>query len=210
MRMVDLFCGRGGWSKGFLAHGWECIGIDLFPQPLYPGRFIQSDIAQLVELPEADFYCCSSPCEQFSVHGMKHFHKNPKWPWLGLALFEHSWALLEATNKPFIMENVRSAQNFIGPSVNHCGPFYLWGPGVPAIMPKNLYQLRKGQFQGDAELCKKLKREGRIEELREYRSQFYFSKSSSGSPERKLLTAKFAQIPEVISGYLAQCWTVSA
>ena len=101
--MVDLFCGRGGWTKGFQAHGWHCIGIDLNPQPDYPGEFIQADIAQLFELPQADFYCCSSPCEQFSVHGMKHFHPNPKWPWLGISLFEHARQLLEATGKPYVM-----------------------------------------------------------------------------------------------------------
>jgi len=25
MRMLDLFCGRWGWSKAFAARGWECV-----------------------------------------------------------------------------------------------------------------------------------------------------------------------------------------
>jgi site-specific DNA-cytosine methylase len=29
MRMLDLFCGRWGWSKAFAARGWECVGVDL-------------------------------------------------------------------------------------------------------------------------------------------------------------------------------------
>lgn len=185
--MCDLFCGRGGWTKGFLANGWDCIGIDLNPQPLYPATFIQADIAQLCELPEADFYCCSSPCEQFSVHCMKHFHKNPKWPWIGTALFEHARSLILATGKPYVMENVRCAERFIGRSVNHCGPFYLWGNGVPAVMPKELFNSKKN--------------------MKHINSQ----RSIIGRDAYNLLprnisaSAKFAEIPESISHYVAQC-----
>jgi len=27
--VIDLFCGLGGWSKGFLAEGWDAIGFDI-------------------------------------------------------------------------------------------------------------------------------------------------------------------------------------
>lgn len=145
--VCDLFCGtRFGWTKGFVAHGWKCIGIDIVPVPDYPGEFIQADIAHLLELPEADFYCCSSPCEQFSVHGMKHFHPNPKWPWLGIALFNRAKELLEATGKPYVMENVRAARPFIGRNDYAFGSFFLWGNclnnGWP--WPPQLSRLQKG------------------------------------------------------------------
>jgi site-specific DNA-cytosine methylase len=26
---IDLFCGLGGWSEGFLAEGYECMGFDI-------------------------------------------------------------------------------------------------------------------------------------------------------------------------------------
>lgn len=29
MRMLDLFCGRFGWSRAFTSRGWEVVGIDL-------------------------------------------------------------------------------------------------------------------------------------------------------------------------------------
>jgi hypothetical protein len=81
-----------------------------------------------------DFICASSPCEQFSVHGMKHFHPNPKYPELGLKLFNHTRMLCDASGVPYVMENVRAAQKFVGNAVNHCGPFYLWGSGVPPLL----------------------------------------------------------------------------
>jgi site-specific DNA-cytosine methylase len=26
---IDLFCGLGGWSEGFLAEGYHCVGFDI-------------------------------------------------------------------------------------------------------------------------------------------------------------------------------------
>src|SRR6202000_521399 len=34
--------------------------------------------------------------------------------------------------------NVRAAQKFAGNARHHCGPFYLWGSGVPALMPQGI------------------------------------------------------------------------
>ena len=190
--MVDLFCGRGGWTKGFQAHGWHCIGIDLNPQPEYPGEFIQADIAQLIELPPADFYCCSSPCEQFSVHGMKHFHPNPKWPWLGIALFEHARQLIEATGKPYVMENVRAAQGFIGRSDYHCGPFHLWGDGVPWMWPQELKWLQKGMTR-------------KAHGFREYKGQPGWNKRQGLETRNdRRAAAKAAEIPFPLSSHIAR------
>ena len=89
--MLDLFCGRWGWSKAFADRGWECVGVDLVEPPEIPEgcRFIRMDIlhldaAQVTNIYNPDFICASSPCEEFSVHGMKHFHPNPKYPEMGL------------------------------------------------------------------------------------------------------------------------------
>jgi site-specific DNA-cytosine methylase len=134
--LIDLFAGRLGWSKGFLARGWKVRAYDLrLPDMEIPEgvEYILQDILTLTaeDLRDADFVTCSSPCEQFSVHCMKHFHPNPKPPVMGIKLFEHSRAICEASGKPYVMENVRCAQKFVGPSVNHCGPFHLWGNAVP-------------------------------------------------------------------------------
>lgn len=130
MRMLDLFCGRWGWSKAFAKRGWECIGVDLVEPPEVPVgcRFIRRDILRIslewVTGYSPDFICASSPCEQFSVHGMKHFHPNPPYPELGIRLFNNTRELCEASGMPYVMENVRAAQQFVGNAVHHCGPFY--------------------------------------------------------------------------------------
>ena len=56
-----------------------------------------------------DFICASSPCRAvFSVHGMKHFHPNPRsvYPEMGLELFNHTRMLCESSGVPYVMENV--------------------------------------------------------------------------------------------------------
>lgn len=192
MRMLDLFCGRGGWTNAFLARGWECVGIDIVHHPDYRGEFIQMDILSLksisyLRLADFDFICASSPCEQFSVHGMKHFHPNPPYPELGLQLFNHTRSLCEASGVPYVMENVRAAQPFVGRAVNHCGPFYLWGSGVPALMPQGI---KKGLDMGwDRVTGKRTLHLGR--------------RSSHGSKMRAVDKATTATIPPELANCVA-------
>ena len=140
--MLDLFSGRWGWSRAFLARGWACTGVDLVvPSEIPDGcEFLQMDAMTLTAdfVREFDFVCASSPCEEFSVHGMKHFHPNPKYPETGIRLFNHTRAICEEAGVPYVMENVRPAQKFVGTAVHHCGPFYLWGSAVPPLMPQGI------------------------------------------------------------------------
>src|SRR6266851_933533 len=99
MRLLDLFCGRWGWSRAFAARGWECMGIDLQEPPDIPKNCCWSGVnvlavsADFIRCGSFDFIVASSPCEEFSVHGMKHFHPNPKYPELGIKLFNHTRSL---------------------------------------------------------------------------------------------------------------------
>lgn len=146
-RMLDLFCGRFGWGRAFAARGWEVVGVDLVEPPEIPEgcHFVRQDILEWTwpDVRRAlggqfDFFCASSPCEQFSVHGMKHFNPNPPYPELGIKLFKHTRALCESSGVPYVMENVRAAQPFVGRATNHCGPFYLWGNAVPLLMHQGI------------------------------------------------------------------------
>jgi len=189
--MLDLFCGRGGWTNAFLERGWECVGMDIMPQPEYRGQFWLQDILRLRgRLVNFDFICASSPCEQFSVHGMKHFHPNPPYPDLGVKLFNHTREICEESGIPYIMENVRAAQNFVGQAVHHCGPFYLWGTGVPVLMAQGV---KKGIDWGSSKDINNFETQ---EQKRQYRDKpHFYNRAFSTSQKRKDDVARAATIP---------------
>lgn len=206
MKMLDLFCGRFGWGRAFAARGWEVVGVDLTEPPEIPEgcTFIRADVLQIWSRPDGSFYisertdggpilwdekfdfvCASSPCEKFSVHGMKHFHPNPPYPELGIKLFNHTRSICNASGLPYVMENVRAAQQFVGKAVNHCGPFYLWGNAVPPLMPQGIIKGMTREAMG----------------FREFKGSPIWNRkhrliaSGSQSRERKEMTALNATIP---------------
>ena len=198
MKLLDLFCGRFGWSKSFAARGWECVGIDLVEPPEIPANctFLKMDIltitAEWIREQRFDFICASSPCEQFSVHGMKHFHPNPPFPEMGLKLFNHTRTICEASGLPYVMENVRPAQNFVGDAVHHCGPFYLWGSAVPPLLTTGV---SKGIKVGTGKATLGMT----PEQKKSYRKQYPWTQAGSKSVARQSMTATAATIPPELS-----------
>lgn len=201
-RLLDLFSGRWGWSRAFAARGWECVGVDLVEPPEIPQgcTFLQmnvTSIAKLSDLGIFDFGCASSPCEEFSVHGMKHFHPNPPHPWRGIELFDYAKSLFEEADIHFVMENVRAAQQFVGRAVHHCGPFYLWGNAVPPLMPRGI---TKGTHDIKGVAVNQSKRYFRgAGERWQQASQVW-----SGSKARKEYTAELAEIPAILANCVAE------
>jgi hypothetical protein len=205
MRLLDLFCGRFGWSRAFAARGWECIGIDLIEPPEIPANchFIKGNVLDFWSTPgwihqnnkfacfwsaKFDFVVASSPCEDFSVYGMKHFHPNPPFPYCGIKMFNHAREICENYRLPYVMENVRSAQQFVGRAMCHCGPFYLWGNATPPILPKGITKgtTRQMGFDGTGKRI--------IEGPRKY---------ASGSKGRAEEVAKRATIPPELANCVA-------
>ena len=230
-RMLDLFCGRWGWSKAFAARGWECLGVDLKEPDEVPANciFVKGDVREInqcgaflfsgrdfsngerseggkIETHSSfgrrfDFVCASSPCEEFSVFGMRHFHPNPPYPELGIKLFNYTRALCESAGVPHVMENVRTAQQFVGKAVNHCGPFYLWGNAVPPIMPQGIV---KGLVLGGGGAILKMIANGATrDDIRKYRQKHDEHWNSSKSEARKKSTATFATIPPELANCVA-------
>ena len=79
-RLLDLFCGAGGCTKGYQRAGFHVTGIDIAPQPRYiDDHFIQADvIAYMEELlsvgpPRLQFDAihASPPCHDYS-RAMRH------------------------------------------------------------------------------------------------------------------------------------------
>ena len=206
MRMLDLFCGRWGWSRAFAARGWECVGIDLTEPPEIPASciFFCADVLEIADLRDIlgapfDFVCASSPCEKFSVWGMKHFHPDPPYPEQGIKLFNHTRALCEDYGRPYVMENVRPAQLFVGKAQAHAGPFYLWWNIKPVFGRPLPRGITKGINVGSSKLVKTMSKD----ERRSYRAQFPWNQAWSTSAQRGRDTAKAATIPPELSACVA-------
>lgn len=117
MKVLDLFCGRGGWTKPFLQeYKDECWGIDI--QDLsYPGRFFQKNIHEVDghEFPDMDLIIGSPPCTEFSV--AKEFGKYGKGQKRdlekGLNLVADFYRFVEEAQPKFwAMENVRNLEQW--------------------------------------------------------------------------------------------------
>jgi len=158
MTVLDLYCGRGGWTRAFLAAGHSVVGVDLVHDAAYPreARFVQADCRMFSVQPgSVDYVVASSPCEEFSRFQMPWTRRrNPPHPALGIALFEAAQRIAREAGAPLLQENVRSAQAFVGKALTHVGPFYLWGDGVPALLPTR-FRMRKKESYGSKERARR-------------------------------------------------------
>ena len=104
-RLLDLFCGAGGAAMGYRRAGFDVTGVDLHPQPNYPYAFVQGDaLAPPVDLADFDVVHASPPCQAYS--DLAHRNGNAhEWP----QLVEPVRAMLSATGRPYIIENVEGS-----------------------------------------------------------------------------------------------------
>lgn len=68
-RLLDLYCGAGGAAFGYMQAGFTVTGVDIHPQPRYPGEAcIQADaLAYLAQHgQEYDVIHASPPCQAYS------------------------------------------------------------------------------------------------------------------------------------------------
>ena len=111
-RLLDLFCCAGGASQGYFDAGFEVVGVDREPQPRYPFEFHQADALTLSAefLAGFDAIHASPPCQAYSDLAKRNGNGH-EWP----KLIEPVRTMLEATGKPYVIENVDGAplQNYI-------------------------------------------------------------------------------------------------
>ncbi|MEU2559417.1 SAM-dependent methyltransferase [Streptomyces longispororuber] len=118
-RLLDLFCCQGGAAKGYADAGFDVTGVDIAPQPRYPYRFVQSEaIAFVLEHgAEFDFIHASPPCQHDSDCQRIRGNAHPD-------LIAPTRAALEATGRPWVIENVRGAVPKLREPVMLCGPMF--------------------------------------------------------------------------------------
>ena len=109
-RLLDLFCGGGGAGMGYHRAGFDVTGVDINPQGNYPFEFIQADCLSLDPSFVASFDAihASPPCQAYTRKAADWGRKRTHWiehP----DLVESTRALLEASGKPYIIENVVGA-----------------------------------------------------------------------------------------------------
>lgn len=194
---IDLCCGKGGWTKGLLAAGFRVIGYDIERYDGFPSdaQLVLQDIRTIdgTRLRGARLIVASTPCQEFSVHGMKMFHPNPKPPTLGIELFGAALRIAQEACCPIVLENVQAARKFLGPSIAHVGSFYLWGD-VPALLP--MVPGRKGfKIPLNRDATGKRVYDG---------TEVYLT--SHGSKARKEFSASAAMIPFELAKHVGECF----
>ena len=172
----DGCCGLGGWSEGFLAEGYRCVGFDIEAHDYgtggYPGELILRDMRQVhgSELKDAACLVFSPPCQEYSYMAM---------PWSGskqiaralqgkdefpegysgsrtveqlnelfTTCFRIQREAIEAAGHyiPMVIENVRGAQKWVGRAKANYGSFYLWGD--VGMVGRRVVAIREGKLIG--------------------------------------------------------------
>lgn len=143
---VDLFCGYGGWARGFVDAGYRVVGFDNEPKCASRYRetgaeFVLADVRTLdgARFRGARVIVASPPCTEFSTLAFlrRAVGGRPPEPWgeKGIALVhEAARVISEAEPEFWCIENVRGAERYIGKPQGRNGAQSLWGffPGFIA------------------------------------------------------------------------------
>lgn len=98
--------------------GFDVVGVDINPQPRYPFEFYQAD-ALSYPLESAAFIWASPPCQGYTA--MRHA---PGAKGIAPQLIGNVRARLEATGKPWCIENVEEAAWAMRDPVTLCGSMF--------------------------------------------------------------------------------------
>ena len=103
-KLLDLFCGGGGASRGYAEAGFDVTGVDIIQQVNYPYQFIKAD-ALTFDLSGYDAIHASPPCQNYCWSTSRHRAKGKTYP----DLIEPVRKLLIESGKPYVIENVPTA-----------------------------------------------------------------------------------------------------
>ena len=148
MKVLELFCGTGSWSKPFLANGHKCVGVDItqIKYSPYPSDLIIQDISTLngEMFKNFDFIIGSPPCSEFSIakqDGKRDVEK-------GLILVNEFMRIVKESNiKYWAFENVQELEKYykVKPKwrfmVSKGGKRSLWANFNFGLMPH--YQFKR-------------------------------------------------------------------
>lgn len=116
--LLDLYCDSGGATRGYQEAGFYVVGVDIRPQPRYVGdEFHQGDAIEflLEHGEEFDAIHASCPCQRYSLAQRINRREHPD-------LIDPTRAALEATGRPWVIENVPGAP--LRDPVELCGAMF--------------------------------------------------------------------------------------
>lgn len=150
MKVLDLFCGLGGWSDGFASEGFEVLGVEIEPKiaRLYKHPIIVADVRTLngEVFKGFDVIVGSPPCRDFSTQTQANkgypAREGPK-PERGLEIIKQFLKFVEDAKPTFwAMENVYRLEKFFDLKpiwrfyISRRGKRSLWGNvPLPSLMP---------------------------------------------------------------------------
>lgn len=102
--LLDLYCCAGGAAVGYHRAGFEVIGVDIEPRPHYPFEMWVMDALSLdyERLLMFDAIHASPPCQAYTSITSGARKRGKEYP----DLYRQTKAMLEATGRPYIIENV--------------------------------------------------------------------------------------------------------
>jgi hypothetical protein len=137
--VLDLCAGTCSWSLPWLELGYKVVAFDIYRHPKVPAE-IELRLEDIRSVSGAEFagrtrvVLASPPCDEYARFTMPRTRaKNPPQP--SLELWQACERIAREADAPLLLENVQTAQKWHGRAIWHYGPFYLWGDGVPAILP---------------------------------------------------------------------------
>lgn len=189
MKVLDLFCGKGGWSIPFIEDGAHVVGVDIKDLG-YPGHLILEDIRNLDghRFRDYDFIVGSPPCNEFSTAMFQAISvgRKPN-PEKGLELIhEFNRFVAEAKPRFWLMENVRRLEK--------------WYPIKPIWRFRMGAQAQRSTWGNlPIPLATDLRFPNRI--LSTTRGRHYAKRKGV----KALVSADFAMIPYPIARFIADC-----
>jgi DNA (cytosine-5)-methyltransferase 1 len=116
-RLLDLCCSEGGAAMGYRLAGYEVVGVDIDPQPLYPFEFHQADALDFLRAhaDEFDAFHISPPCQYWST--ITPASARDRYP----QMIAPARELLTEIGKPFVIENVTGARRQLRNPIMLCG-----------------------------------------------------------------------------------------
>ncbi|MGW4914691.1 SAM-dependent methyltransferase [Streptomyces albidoflavus] len=119
LRALDGYCCQGGAGFGYSHAGFDVTGVDKNAQPRYPLAFHQGDAIEFILTFGAgfDFIHVSPPCQHDTDCQRLQGNDHPD-------LIAPTRDALNATGRPWVMENVRGAAAKLRNPVMLCGTMF--------------------------------------------------------------------------------------